>query len=431
MGSDVQRLGILAVGNVLMCMISGITTYTQSKSISLMSRTWTTTDSTANKFRDIHNLYLTVKNVSTNELDVLKASVLLHAGCGTSINSVMPSRWSAFNQSPLCNCLSVQHELYKSSVHQPGNPWNHTINAVYAKVLSDQCLWKVRGTQVSYMQDSTVANTVNPLALFQLWCTLASVCSIALWCMQLMLKNTAWDVVLINLFVFAAVILLVFCGSIYLVTSIPVTIAALLITVCYACWVCGILIVQIKFTTWRITSCLVFWPFFAAAMAIIGLLYNYYAHNQCWIYNVAFVTLSMGIALIMYSCDMVSRTINENVMQPQKNVLGKNDVTDEAYRESLINSHNTTWMYTMAMLLAVYSCCSMSLDATAAPLTASALSIVIPLWGLIFIMDNQAIREKTADSADYYRLLIDFVARGLILVSLILDVISHNVVDNQ
>lgn len=134
------------------------------------------------------------------------------------------------------------------------------------------------------------------------------------------------------------------------------------------------------------------------------------------LYNAALIPLCMGIALVMFSCECMYDLIES--------------ATGEA-KTLLTSVHTTAWGYTMATLVFIYSCSSMPLDSVYNPTTASALGVVIPFWGVLFIMQNQAISAKIGKNRDVYRLLVDLIARVFVLVALTLDVVNHAVVENK
>lgn len=260
----------IVAGNVLMCIISGILIISSPKSVALMSRTWTTTASTANQFSTIDKAYMDRIGVMTTDFDNLKTKVFGLAGCDIPIVSVAPTRWGTFNQSPLCSCLSVQHEIYMTSIHQHGA--QHTLIA--AGKLREQCLWKVRGTQVSYMEDSVAAHTVNPLALFQLWCTMATVCA------AVILRDwTVQETSTFALYIVAMLVPLLFMVPLFWSAGVYSSLGVFLTALGYIC-LCNVLTYYKEGI--KTTHALIFWSFFAAALTILVLLYNYYAQNRSW-----------------------------------------------------------------------------------------------------------------------------------------------------
>jgi hypothetical protein len=220
---------------------------------------------------------------------------------------------------PMCNCIVRSHNDYTSNIALHGLVDSIEQRHHNASVIIDNCFSKVRSDQsISEKYLGTFGNSINIPTIVVFWNLVAFLCTFGI-CVVTQGASSFFYVVGGTIMTGISLVPLAYIPN----NGIQILLVALF-TVVY-----GSLVIMLKVgsgTEWSFHRNILFWPLYAVAFIVTGVMNNVYAYNRDYAFNVAYVLFGIAVAGLLCVGDyavVICATEAEQHREFLKDVVGR------------------------------------------------------------------------------------------------------------
>jgi hypothetical protein len=407
----VSMLSLMYNTGFLLVIFVAVMVYHQE--IVSMSMHWTETvgDKTAAHDK-VFAIYENVEKLTPVKMQESLSEV---TGCGgTGTPATLPVRFAAsMFESPLCYCIVRSHTDYTLDIGLNGIVEYTTEQRQHnASVIIDNCFSKVRSAQsINEKYLGTLGNSINIPTVVVFWNLIAFICTFGLSVMEG--TSRTFYIIFGTVMTVISLVPLLYIPN----NGIQILIVVML-TVVYA----GYVLILSYGLKWPFKNSMLFWPLYAVAFIVTGLLNNIYAYNRDYAFNVAYVLFGLAVAGLLCVGDYA-------VMMHE--VSKKNT-------KLLTSVVRDTWRTGVFIVSSMYIVCSFVvpevevIDPCNTSVVLSTTGLVIALIALIQHRElpDASVIETEKISMLRRRLVLESVARTIVTVCVILDMMNMSTEDN-